>query len=119
MSAASASSQPPKASPALTIARVLLVLWAGFWAWFVASVGLSEGLFSSPYPATGLALLAVLVAAAWRKPVLGGLLLLAFAAFSAYLFRAGAQALLGVSLPALLLGLSFLVLGPRRNEVRS
>ena len=90
-------------------ALVLVTAWAGFWMWFAGSVGWSEGLLASPYPLTAVGLLASLVVVSWRHAKSGGLFLIVFAGFSAYLFRRGVPALLGVSLPALLLGLTLLV----------
>lgn len=95
--------------------RGLLLVWAGFWAWFVVMVTLGE----SPSPAwwipvAWLAGLAALVVLGWRRPTLGGLALLACGAWAAVYFdNSGARALLAAH--ALVLGIGCLVLGRTRG----
>jgi hypothetical protein len=90
--------------------RLALVLWAGFWAWFVIAASLGEPP-PPPWwiPAAWLAGLGALVLLAWRRPAVGGLALAAAALASAVEFdRWDTRALL--ALPALALGLGFLAL---------
>ncbi len=91
--------------------RALLLLWAGFWAWFVLAVSLGE---SPPppvwIPISWLAGLGGLVVLGWRWPRLGGLVLLAAGIWSAAYFpHPGARALLAA--PAMGIGLGCLVQG--------
>lgn len=93
------------------IVRGLLLAWAGFWAWFVLSVTIGE---SPPppwwIPCAWLASLTGLVVLGWRRPTLGGLVLVAAGLWAGVAFpHPGARALL--ALPALVLGAGCLFLG--------
>lgn len=90
--------------------RGLLLLWAGFWAWFVVAVSLGEAP-APPWwiPAAWLASLAGLVVLCWRWPALGGALLVAAGLWAGvYFASSGARALLAA--PAVALGLGCLAL---------
>lgn len=90
--------------------RVLLIAWAGFWAWFVLAVSLGEpGPPPLWIPVAWLSGLATLVVLGWRRPTLGGIALVATGIWSAIYFdHAGARALLAA--PAIGLGLGALAL---------
>lgn len=91
--------------------RVLLVAWAGFWAWFVLAVSLGEAP-PPPWwiPASWLGGLGALVALGWRRPALGGAVLVAAGTWAAIHFdSSGARALLAA--PAIALGLGSLLVG--------
>jgi len=98
------------------VLRSLLILWAGFWTWFVIAVSIGEPPPPPLWiPVAWLGGLATIVALAWRWPAVGGAVLVAAGAAAALYFpTSGARALLAV--PAVALGLGFLVLrfGPRR-----
>lgn len=91
--------------------RGLVLAWAGFWAWFVVTVSIGEP--PSPplwIPTAWLASLTVLVVLCWKRPVLGGLALLASGIGAAAVFDdPGARALLAA--PAIVLGLACLASG--------
>src|SRR5687768_3447814 len=92
------------------VLRGLLLVWAGFWAWFVVMVSVGEPP-APPWwiPAAWLASLAALVALCWKRPTLGGLVLLAAGVWAAIVFPdPGARALLA---PALVLGAGCIVQG--------
>lgn len=84
-----------------------LLLWGGFWAWFVLAVGIGDirsGLAgTAPVMAAWFVSLTALVAAAWRWPRLGGLALIVSGIGAAYFFQHPAPWLM-LSLPAVVLG---------------
>jgi hypothetical protein len=88
-------------------ARGGLLLWAGFWAYFVLAVGISDikdGLAGTlPVILTWLVALAALVGLAWRWPRLGGLVIIAAGVGSALYFRYPGNFVL-LAGPAVLLG---------------
>ena len=91
--------------------RGLLLVWAGFWAWFVVMVSIGEPP-APPWwiPAAWLASLVALVALCWRWPTWGGLGLLAAGLWAgAYFANSGARTLLAA--PAVALGLGCLWVG--------
>ena len=92
-------------------ARCLLLIWAGFWAWFLL-MHLDEGFETVQIVVAGLALLTALVVLAFRHPLRGGIALIGGAVFSAWFFG-NVYARLMLSLPALLVGVAFLVSGRR------
>ena len=99
--------------------RGLLVLWAGFWAWFVVMASVGEPP-APPWwiPAAWLASLALLVALCWKRPTLGGLVLLAAGILAAVVFDdPGARALLAA--PAVALGAGCVVQGWSARRVAS
>lgn len=89
--------------------RGLLVVWAGFWAWFVLMVTFGEPP-PPPWwiPAAWLTGLAVLVGTGWKWPAAGGLLLVAAGLWTGWYFP-GTWALLAA--PALALGIGNLLVG--------
>ena len=90
------------------VLRALLVVWAGFWAWFVIAASLGEPP-PPPWwiPTAWLGSLAALVALCWRWPAIGGTALVVAGAWAGYVFaNPWARALLAV--PAIVLGLAFL-----------
>lgn len=94
----------------LYVVRGLLLLWAGFWTWFVLMTLVSEGLGGWPYALRFLGPLAATVVVAWLWPRIGGLLLMLGAAFAAwYSDNAGARILL--ALPAALCGVACVLAG--------
>ena len=109
------SSRPSFASlPVLRAAHgALLVLWAGFWAWFVVAVSLGEKP-APPWwvPAAWLVGLGGLTAAGLLRPQVGGALLCAAGAFCAVYFR-NPWAELMLAAPALLLGVGAVLIGRR------
>jgi hypothetical protein len=106
-----ATPEPPLLRALRLSLRGLLLVWAGFWAWFVLAVTFGEDPAPPAWiPLAWLGSLALLVVLAWRWPKLGGLVLLAGGIWSALCFRdPGAQALLAA--PAVGLGLACLALG--------
>lgn len=109
----SSTASPPRWARLLL--RAALLLWAGFWAWFVAAVSLGEEPAPPPWiPLAWFGALAGLVLLCWKRPVLGGLVLVAAALWAGWYFaNGGARALLAA--PALALGLGFLALGRARG----
>jgi hypothetical protein len=102
-----------------TLLRLLLVAWAGFWAWFVLAVSFGEAP-PPPWwiPTAWLGGLAVLVLLCWRWPKFGGLVLVAAGLWAgAYFDNSGARALLAA--PAIGLGLGTLALGWSARRVAS
>ena len=98
--------------PVLRIVHaVLLVVWAGFWAWFVVAVSLGEKP-APPWwiPAAWLVGLGACVAGCLLRPILGGVLLSAVGLFAAFFFR-NIWAELALAAPALLLGATAIALG--------
>jgi hypothetical protein len=103
MASISAPSASTVSFPVIAL-RALLLLWAGFWAWFVVAVSLGE----KPAPPVWIPLawlggLAAVVAVTWRRPAIGGLLLLAGGAWLAYAFPKSWPIL---AAPALVLGVA-------------
>lgn len=91
--------------------RLLLVAWAGFWAWFVLAVSFGDEA-PPPWwiPLAWLGALAALVALCWRWPKVGGLVLVAAGLWAGVYFdNSGARTLL--AMPAVALGLASLALG--------
>lgn len=98
------------------LARSLLLLWAGFWIWFVA-----VDVFSEPsraafgWGALWLVSLGLLVLLCWTRPLWGGLLLGAAGVWAASCFdNASARALLAA--PAIALGLAFALIAWRNRR---
>ncbi len=102
--------------------RLACLAWAGFWAWFVVVVGVSDirsGLHGTgAVMAAWLAGLGALTFTLWRWPRIGGLVFIA-AAIAAAVYFASPGARLLLSLPALVIGAAA-VLSPRpaREEPR-
>jgi hypothetical protein len=97
--------------------RVLLAAWAGFWGWFVLAVSYGGAEAAPPWwiPAAGLGVLAVLVVLGWKRPLAGGIALVAVGLAAAAFFpNPAARALLAA--PAVLLGLGCIALS--RHERR-
>lgn len=88
-------------------ATTMLVACAGFWIWFVVSVGLSEGGLATAPVAGFVAAFALLVACAFARPRAGGVLALAAAIFAAWFFDS-ASARLMLALPLGLAGAGLL-----------
>jgi len=79
------------------VARLGLLLWAGFWTWFMVSVMASEGVALEPIAMlSGLCTVTVL---AWFRPRLGAATLVALSAWSLWCFRNDAAIWL-IALPA-------------------
>jgi hypothetical protein len=81
--------------------------WAGFWAWFVVAVVVSEarhGVHGGiPVAGAWLAALSALLVAVWRWPKVGGLaMIVAGIGAAVYFNNSGAQLLL--ALPAVAIG---------------
>src|SRR5262245_19311250 len=93
------------------VVRWLVLAWAGFWAWFVVAVSIGEPPPPPLWiPAAWLAGLTALVVLCWKRPVLGGLALLASGVWAFATFaNPGARALLAA--PAIVLGLGCLASG--------
>lgn len=88
------------------VVNVLLIVWAGFWAWFVLSATLGD---AQPVPwwipTAWLSSLATLVLLGWRWPALGGAALVASGVWAAWYFaNPGARTLLAA--PAIVLGVA-------------
>jgi hypothetical protein len=101
-----------------TLLRALLIVWAGFWAWFALAVAYGGAEAPPPWwiPAGMLAVLALLVLLAWKRPMAGGIALVAAGAAAASFFRHPAtQALLAA--PAILLGIGCLALRWRERRI--
>lgn len=96
--------------------RGLLLVWAGFWAWFVIAVSLGEPPAPPVWiPVTWLASLALAVVLCWRWPAFGGSVLVAAGLVSAaYFAHPGARALLAAPAVGLGLGCLALSVGARR-----
>ena len=78
-------------------ARTILLVWAGFWTWFVTMVMTSEP--PAVEPVIALAILWATTALAWFFPRFGGLVLVALSTF--WLWRFGNDAALWlIALPA-------------------
>jgi hypothetical protein len=93
--------------------RLLLVLWASFWAWFVVAVSLGEEPAPPLWiPLAWLGSLGALVVLCWKLPRIGGLVLAATALWAGWYFANGGARLI-LAAPALLLGLGFLLVGSR------
>jgi len=105
------SIRTPRHAGLRLVLRMLLVVWAGFWAWFVlaATFGGSEAPPPWWIPAVGLSTLALLVVLGWKRPTAGGIALLAAGlAAAAFFDNPWARALLAA--PAVLLGAGCLAL---------
>lgn len=90
--------RPPSwMAPLRLVARIALLLWAGFWTWFVVAVMASEGV--APEPVAMLSGLWTVTALAWFRPRAGAAALVALSAWSLWCFRNGA-ALWLIALPA-------------------
>ncbi len=76
---------PPRHTALLWLARTTLLLWLGFWTWFIVSVMASEG--ASPWPVGMLCGLWVIAAWSWFWPRTSALALVALAAWSLWFFR--------------------------------
>lgn len=88
------------------VARALLIVWAGFWAWFVISATLGD---PEPVPwwipTAWLSSLATLVVLGWRWPAIGGMALVTAGVWAAWYFAdPGARTLLAA--PAIVLGIA-------------
>lgn len=97
--------------------RALLLLWAGFWAWFVLAVSFGEAP-PPPWwiPVAWLGGLGGLVGLCWRWPRFGGLVLVAAGLWAGGRFdNSSARALLAA--PAIGLGLAALTLGWSQRRV--
>lgn len=87
------------------VARVLAVVWAGFWIWFGLASGLGEGLdplgvlMHTVVPGGIFGLLAIL---AWRREALGGSLLLAVGILAAVFYPLRVRGWRAFYLPILL-----------------
>jgi len=91
--------------------RLLLLAWAGFWLWFVVA-NLVSDLRTVPWwiPVAWLTSLPTLVVLGWKKPLLGGIALIAAGAWSAtYFTHPGARALLAA--PAVAIGIGLVLSG--------
>src|SRR5262245_25740763 len=99
------------------VLRGLLLVWASFWAWFVVAVSLGEAPAPPAWiPLVWLAGLAGLVGLCWRRPRLGGAVLVGAGLWAGWVFATpGARALLAA--PAIGLGLGCLALGRSRSRV--
>lgn len=89
--------------------RVILVLWAGFWSWFLVAdtaghVIKEQSMVALLYGGGLLLAILSLGFVAWVRPRLGGTALIAYAAFAVYFF-AGAPAVLLMALPPAAAGL--------------
>jgi len=93
------------------VLRVLLVVWAGFWAWFVLAVSYGGKEAPPPWwiPAVGLSALTLLVVLAWKRPAAGGVALVAAGLAAAGFFQSP-SALALLAAPAVLLGAGCLAL---------
>jgi hypothetical protein len=98
------------------VARLGLLLWAGFWTWFMVSVMASEGIALEPVAMlSGLCTVTVL---AWFRPRLGAVALVALSAWSLWCFRNGAAIWL-IALPACAIAaLAWLGAPSRRGQAR-
>jgi hypothetical protein len=89
------------------VTGTLLLLWAGFWAWFIVSVVISDVRAGSTvaiaYGGGTLAALLGACAAARAWPRIGPIALIAYGVASAYVFQ-GASAMLLMAMPAIILG---------------
>ncbi len=96
---------------ARTAVRAILILWAGFWAFFAIAHLFVEYIAGNlPYVAMFLAPLIALVVSVWRWPRIGGPALMVAGIASAFFFHdVFAQATL--ALPAVMLGLLLALLG--------
>jgi hypothetical protein len=101
----------PTARPFRFLLRAALLVWAGFWSWFVIAVTFGEEPAPPAWiPLAWFAALGALVALCWKRPTLGGLALTLASVWAAISFaHPGARALLAA--PAFVLGLGFIALG--------
>lgn len=106
MSVAEPVATPPSRRVFRFAARLALLAWTGFWTWFIASVAISEWPATEPW--LGLALLWALSLTAWLLPRAGAIVLLAFAAWSAWYFAGSTALLLIVGPPCAVAMLSWL-----------
>lgn len=107
-----ATPRPPHRLGLLAL-RLLLVLWAGFWAWFVVAVSLGEEPAPPLWiPLAWLGSLGALVFLCWKLPRVGGLVLAAAALWAGWFFANGWARLI-LAAPALVLGLGFLLSASR------
>ncbi len=96
------------------IARVLVLIWAGWWAFFGLVSGAGEGLrgvlTNAPNALPGLVFL-VSTAIVWRWEAIGGVALLICGLFALFFFHIGKNLflLLTTVLPPLVAGFLFLV----------
>lgn len=90
----------------------LVCLVAAFWAWFVIASHWNEGPALAVEGLTVVAPIAFAAWLAWRRPLWGGLLLLAFGAISAWRF-ASVPVWLSMSGPLLVAGAWFTWRGAR------
>ena len=107
------TASPPRRARLLL--RAALLLWAGFWAWFVAAASLGEEPAPPPWiPLAWFGALGLLVLLCWKRPASGGLVLVAAASWAAWYFANGG-ARTWLAAPALALGVGFLALGRARG----
>lgn len=95
------------------VARGLLILWAGFWTWFVVMTAATDDGGAWKYAGQFLAVLLIPAACAWVFPRLGGMALILIGAWHLFFFRFGTVQLI-LAAPAIGLGVLFLVMGWRR-----
>jgi multidrug efflux pump subunit AcrB len=114
----------------LLSARLIVVLWAGFWIFFAvgsaiggggkADTSASEGLKGALTVAAIVLVCAGAIYLAWRRPLVAGIseILIGIAAMGAYLSisRPGSVMLI-IGLPPLLAGILFLISSIRRRRV--
>ena len=106
--------KPRFANVASWLVRSGLLLWGGFWAFFVIAAGSTDmraGLPNTlPVIIAWLVSLTMLIVVAWRWPRVGGLILIAAAAASAMYFRYPNTWVL-LSLPPAILGVANVLVG--------
>lgn len=95
------------------IGRVVLLAWAGFWAWFLFAHVVSEP--PAPQPWVGLALVGALTLAAWFRPRLGALGLVAGGVWAAWFFG-NTFAVTAIALPAGLIAVACWLGAPRDDD---
>src|SRR5262249_23962672 len=113
------SDRPPVTRILALVVRWLVLAWAGFWAWFVVAVSIGEPP-PPPWwiPTAWLAGLTVLRLLCWKRPLLGGLVLVGAGVWAAAAFDdPGARALLAA--PAIVLGLACLAIRASARGVAS
>jgi uncharacterized membrane protein len=69
---------------------VVLVVWAGFWAWFALAVGLSEGRPAAVPVSLLVASVLMIASVGLRWPRFGSALLVVGAVLAAWIFRGAA-----------------------------